>query len=159
MAVQPLHGQKVLPGGHRPLVVKAQTSQPSALPQTSQLPPPGQEVQVVPGAPGVQAVPRPPDGLPAQRVPGQLPPGQRVQVLPGGVAGGGLREGTRTSSGSCGRVHATVGGGRDAAVAQRGGSVPVELTGDPVLAGQTLEGRRTAEAVLQDAWKRVTELS
>lgn len=43
-------------------------------------------------------------------------------------------------------------------MAQSGGSVPVELAGDPGLGGQTLKGWRTAKAILQDTLKRDTEV-
>ena len=154
-------------GNHGVLLQGGSLFSPAALQPSSsaraQLPPPGQQVQVVPGAPGVQPVPGPAHRGAAQRVPRQLAAGQRVQVLPGRVAGGGLREGAAapaaaaaaatTATAAAGRargvgVHAAVGGGRHAAVAQRGGPVPVELTG-----AAALQGRGAAHAVLQDTWR------
>ena len=36
---------------------------------------------------------------------------------------------------------------------QGGGPVPGQLTGDPAHGGQTLEGRRAANTVLQNTWE------
>lgn len=42
---------------------------------------------------------------------------------------------------------------------QSRGSVPVELTGDPAHAGETLKCWRTAETIFQDTWeKRISTL-